>query len=232
MILAAGLGTRLRPLTNDVPKPLLWLGDRPQIDHITATLAAAGLDRVVVNTHHLSEQFDDAWALRPLAVDIFEPGSWVKLGIITQERSSEGPRRVERRHRDRLDVAALVAARKPAARRWSSAAVGGGRGAGPRRERRVRRVRALVLDGEVASAITRRRSLSQALRDASRALAVWWPTASYPRSRAALTRRSARCALRRHRQRCGSLGSKPRLAADPQRDFVHRTAKVAAASTP
>ena len=75
MVLAAGLGTRLRPLTDWVPKPLAWLGDRPQIDHVLAALGRAGFERAVVNTHHLHEAFDDAWAARQsLPVDrVFEP---------------------------------------------------------------------------------------------------------------------------------------------------------------
>ena len=64
IVLSAGLGTRLRPLTDWVPKPLVWLGDRPQIDHILLRLAQAGFERAVVNTHHLHEQFDDAWVGR------------------------------------------------------------------------------------------------------------------------------------------------------------------------
>ncbi len=53
MILAAGLGTRLRPLTNLLPKPLVPIGDAPAIAHLVAHLASAGFDRVVVNAHHL-----------------------------------------------------------------------------------------------------------------------------------------------------------------------------------
>lgn len=51
MVLAAGLGTRMRPLTNDTAKPLLRLGGRALIDHALDRLAAAGVERVVVNTH-------------------------------------------------------------------------------------------------------------------------------------------------------------------------------------
>lgn len=62
MVLAAGLGTRLRPLTERLPKPLAPVGNRPQIDHVLRALAEAGLRRVVVNTHHLGERFDDTWS--------------------------------------------------------------------------------------------------------------------------------------------------------------------------
>lgn len=58
MILCAGLGTRLRPLTNELPKPLVWLGDRPALHHIAERLAAGGVNDVVLNTHHLAQCFD------------------------------------------------------------------------------------------------------------------------------------------------------------------------------
>ena len=51
MLLAAGLGTRMRPLTDRTAKPLLPLGGRPLIDHALERLEAAGVARVVVNTH-------------------------------------------------------------------------------------------------------------------------------------------------------------------------------------
>lgn len=66
MVLAAGLGTRLRPLTLELPKPLVWVGDRPAIAHIAERLAAAGVSDLVVNTHHRAEAFSAA-ALGPLA---------------------------------------------------------------------------------------------------------------------------------------------------------------------
>jgi len=58
IILCAGLGTRLRPLTNELPKPLVWIGDRPALAHIIERLVDGGVDRVVINTHHLAEKFD------------------------------------------------------------------------------------------------------------------------------------------------------------------------------
>jgi mannose-1-phosphate guanylyltransferase len=57
MILAAGLGTRLKPLTDELPKPLVWVGDRPAAAHIAARLAAAGIEAIVLNTHHRAEAF-------------------------------------------------------------------------------------------------------------------------------------------------------------------------------
>jgi mannose-1-phosphate guanylyltransferase len=57
MILAAGLGTRLRPLTTELPKPLVPLGDRPLVAHIAARLATAGFSELVMNTHHGADKF-------------------------------------------------------------------------------------------------------------------------------------------------------------------------------
>ncbi|MEE4300027.1 MAG: nucleotidyltransferase family protein [Pseudomonadales bacterium] len=56
MILAAGRGERLRPLTDRVPKPLVPLAGRTLVDHHLERLAAIGIRRVVVNLHHLGEQ--------------------------------------------------------------------------------------------------------------------------------------------------------------------------------
>lgn len=61
MVLAAGLGRRMRPLTDTVPKPLVKLAGKPLIDHAVDRLAAAGVDTVVVNIHHLANQMEE-WA--------------------------------------------------------------------------------------------------------------------------------------------------------------------------
>ena len=60
MILAAGLGTRLRPLTDTVPKALVEIGGRPMIDYPLLMLAAAGVEDVVVNLHHLGDAIREA----------------------------------------------------------------------------------------------------------------------------------------------------------------------------
>ncbi len=61
MVLAAGFGTRLAPLTDELPKALCPIGDRPQIDHVLSYLARAGVPRAVVNVHHRASAFDEAW---------------------------------------------------------------------------------------------------------------------------------------------------------------------------
>lgn len=60
LIFAAGRGERLRPLTDATPKPLLRAGGKRLIEHHLEKLAAIGVERVVVNTSHLAEQFPAA----------------------------------------------------------------------------------------------------------------------------------------------------------------------------
>ena len=56
LIFAAGLGTRLRPLTNDRPKALVEVNGHPLLAHNILKLKAAGFDHIVVNIHHFGEQ--------------------------------------------------------------------------------------------------------------------------------------------------------------------------------
>ena len=58
MVMAAGLGKRMRPLTDDKPKPLVALSGRPLIDHVLDRLRTAGVERVVVNVHYFAEQVE------------------------------------------------------------------------------------------------------------------------------------------------------------------------------
>ena len=64
MVLAAGLGTRLRPLTDTIPKPLVELGGRTLLDHAIDRLALVGIERVVINVHHKADQIEAALAER------------------------------------------------------------------------------------------------------------------------------------------------------------------------
>jgi len=93
MILAAGLGTRLDPLTRELPKPLVWVGDRPQLAHVLDAVRAAGVSCVVVNTHHLEAAFDEsvlsALPMRPHLVH--EPKILGTAGGLANARAALGP---------------------------------------------------------------------------------------------------------------------------------------------
>lgn len=56
MILAAGLGTRLRPLTDHTPKALLIYQGRTMLEHIILKLKSAGITEIIINIHHLADQ--------------------------------------------------------------------------------------------------------------------------------------------------------------------------------
>ena len=58
MVLAAGLGTRMRPLTDTLPKALVTVAGKPLIDHVLDRLRDAGVERAVVNVHHFAEQVE------------------------------------------------------------------------------------------------------------------------------------------------------------------------------
>jgi N-acetyl-alpha-D-muramate 1-phosphate uridylyltransferase len=58
MVLAAGLGERMRPLTEKTPKPLVPVAGKPLLDHVLDRLAAAGVERAVVNVHYLADQIE------------------------------------------------------------------------------------------------------------------------------------------------------------------------------
>lgn len=86
MIFAAGFGTRMRPLTLEIPKPMIPLAGRPMIDHSVDLIRAAGIKRVFANTHHLRERI--APHLAELGVtelhetpDILETGGGLKAAL-------------------------------------------------------------------------------------------------------------------------------------------------------
>jgi N-acetyl-alpha-D-muramate 1-phosphate uridylyltransferase len=64
MVLAAGLGTRMRPLTNDRPKALVEVGGRALIDHVLDRLADAGVETAVVNVHWFADRLEAHLAKR------------------------------------------------------------------------------------------------------------------------------------------------------------------------
>lgn len=67
MIFAAGLGTRLKPLTDTMPKALVRVGGQPLIDIVISRLMAAGYEHFVVNVHHFAQQIRDYVSIRDYA---------------------------------------------------------------------------------------------------------------------------------------------------------------------
>lgn len=61
-VLGAGLGTRLRPLTADTPKPMLKVKGKPLIEHIFEKLTAAGIKNIIINTHHAPQKYLEYFA--------------------------------------------------------------------------------------------------------------------------------------------------------------------------
>jgi len=59
LLLAAGMGTRLRPLTNNIPKCLVEIGEKPILGIWLENLSKAGCEEVIINTHYLSEKVEE-----------------------------------------------------------------------------------------------------------------------------------------------------------------------------
>ena len=70
MIFAAGLGTRLKPLTDRIPKALVRVGGKPLIEYALKNLVAAGSKRIVVNVHHFANQIIEYLQQNDFGVDI------------------------------------------------------------------------------------------------------------------------------------------------------------------
>jgi MurNAc alpha-1-phosphate uridylyltransferase len=71
MVLSAGFGTRMRPLTDTLPKPLIEVRGRSLLDRILDHLERGGVETVVVNLHHLGEKIEDHLSARPTPSIIF-----------------------------------------------------------------------------------------------------------------------------------------------------------------
>ena len=97
MLLAAGKGTRLAPLTDKTPKPLLPVGGKPLIFHLLGQLQQAGVNEVVINTHHLGEQIEQALSvLDPSKIrvhfsreeELLETGGGIKKALPILQQST------------------------------------------------------------------------------------------------------------------------------------------------
>jgi MurNAc alpha-1-phosphate uridylyltransferase len=81
MILAAGLGSRMRPLTNHTPKPLLTIGEKPLIVWHIEHLRDAGFTKIIINVAYLGQQI----------IDYLGDGSTYGVEIIFSDEQNEGP---------------------------------------------------------------------------------------------------------------------------------------------
>src|SRR2546429_4700914 len=82
MVLAAGLGTRMRPLTDTLPKPLVPVAGKALIDHVLDRLADAGVTTAVVNVHHMADKIEQRLQerTRPKIVISDERGALLDTG--------------------------------------------------------------------------------------------------------------------------------------------------------
>lgn len=89
IVLAAGLGTRMRPLTDAVPKPLVRLRGRPLLDHVLDRIRDAGIENAVVNVHykadlietHLKDRRSPAITISDERAELLDTGGGVKRAL-------------------------------------------------------------------------------------------------------------------------------------------------------
>ena len=117
MVLCAGYGTRLRPLSDELPKPLVPFGDRSLLEHVLDGLTPAFLP-ALVNAHHLAEVFAElVRSYERIADVVVEPEIRGTAGGVAGARALLGPAPVIVTNGDvlaRVDCAALVARTAPA----------------------------------------------------------------------------------------------------------------------
>ena len=124
MVMAAGLGQRMRPLTETRPKPLIEVAGKPLIDHVLDRLRAAGVRRAVVNVHYLADQME-AHLARQTGIEVVvsdERGRLMETGGgLVQARDLLGDEPVVVVNSDNLWVDGPVDAIRLLAGRWDEA---------------------------------------------------------------------------------------------------------------
>jgi len=102
MILAAGLGTRLRPLTNDRPKALVEVAGRTLLEIAIERLRLCGVREVIVNVHHFAEMVTEYLRGKNnfgMRIEISEEGSLLDTGGGLKRRPGSFAKKVRRRRR-------------------------------------------------------------------------------------------------------------------------------------
>ncbi|WP_375421343.1 nucleotidyltransferase family protein [uncultured Sphingomonas sp.] len=126
MVMAAGLGKRMRPLTATRPKPLVSVAGKPLIDHVFDRLVAAGIRRAVVNVHYLADTLEAHLAQRG-GVELVISDERARLmetgGGLVQARDLIGDAPVLVVNSDNLWLDGPIDAIKLLASRWDDAAM-------------------------------------------------------------------------------------------------------------
>ena len=127
MVMAAGLGKRMRPLTATRPKPLVEVAGKPLIDHVFDRLRAAGVERAVVNVHYLADALEAHIACCVRGIDVVVSDERARLmetgGGLVQARDLLGPDPVLVANSDNLWVDGPVDAIRLLAARWEDDAM-------------------------------------------------------------------------------------------------------------
>lgn len=124
MVLAAGLGSRLKPITDTLPKPLVKVGGHALIDHLLDRLIAAGVTRVVVNVHAHADQME-AHLARRRDVEILISDERARLletgGAVKKARAALGDAPIWVANSDYVWIESGENALDMIARRWNPA---------------------------------------------------------------------------------------------------------------
>jgi MurNAc alpha-1-phosphate uridylyltransferase len=127
MVMAAGLGKRMRPLTATRPKPLVEVAGKPLIDHVFDRLAAAGVTRAVVNVHYLADTLEAHLRTRADGIELVVSDERAQLmetgGGLAQALPLLGGDPVFVVNSDNLWVDGPVDTLKQLAARWDGAAM-------------------------------------------------------------------------------------------------------------
>ena len=99
MVFAAGLGTRLKPLTDTMPKALVPVAEKPLLEHLLDKLKASGFNDVVINVHHFADMIEDWCQQHPMGMHIWfsdereqllETGGGIKHAVPLLRDAGEG----------------------------------------------------------------------------------------------------------------------------------------------